>query len=491
MRLAAQWGRRHAGSAVVNSRACVAAVDGGAAGASACWVQRRHQTRLPNKGYREQPTVPDRMKDAMSTFGVDMHNVSSEEDPPYVPEQQRQRILQDVMSSSQNIKSMSKMDRLRLALDKVRNESAQHEAWNEVYMFLRTTEMCTEVVANASDVFPSGKKLWVEMELCEEKRVPVLLELPNGMPVLPIFTMEEYMDSYFSRTNMYDSCWFPVPRNGAQWEEFCKLPFPVCVTGNIQHFSTLATVALGQHQLGILVNPGLRSSKFITYPEMVTLARLRQQKSKDRQLAVVGGGGEGSSSSSSSSGSSGGSSSPQGRLVDDNLVRTFDTTKMPLKRLEPDQLAACMASRPPIPPVAQLELHLLLHVYPEIESVYIRTVDRPRWRTLLGAPEKMTQIDVVCSAEQKPDSTFIEHLQRWSFMQEFNSDVHVELTSHTPVQQASTGAFMCVYSSAVDGKVLRAVSTFKGRTLADQLGFNEPIKDKHGNTPYERFTSYL
>ncbi|CAJ1036986.1 hypothetical protein Q4I30_007631 [Leishmania utingensis] len=422
------------------------------------------------------------MKDTMATFGVDMHNVSADEDPPYVQEHQRQRMVQNVMSSSQNLRSMSKMDRLRLALDQVRNEPAGHEKWNEVYLFLRTTEMCTEVLTNGSDMFPKGKKLWIEMELCEEKRVPVLMVLPNGMPVLPIFTMEEYMDSYFSRTNVYDSCWFPVPRSGTQWEEFCKLPFPVCVTGNIQHFSTLATVALGNHQLGILVNPGMRSSKFITYPEMVTLTQLRQQRRKHHQLAVT--------QSTTADGSAAAAAGKE-RLFDSNLMMTFDTTRILLRRLEPQDLDGCMAQRPPIPPVAQLELHLLLHVYPEIESVYIRTVDRPRWRRMLGAPEMMTQIDVVCNPARKPDASFVEHLQQWSFMKEFNSDVHVELTSRAPVQEGSTGAFMCVYSNEVDGKPLRAMTTFKGRTLADQLNFNEPITDSEGNKPYERYVSYF
>ncbi|KAG5466996.1 hypothetical protein LSCM1_01174 [Leishmania martiniquensis] len=446
-------------------------------------TQRRHQTRIPNKGYRQQPAVPDRMKDAMATFGVDMHSVSLDEDPPYVQEHQRQRMLQEVMSSPQNLKSLSKMDRLRSALDHVRNEPAGHEKWNEVYLFLRTTEMCTEVSASDSDVMPKGKKLWIELELCEEKRVPVLLALPNGMPVLPIFTMEEYMDAYFLRTNVYDSCWFPVPRNGTQWEEFCKLPFPVCATGNLQHFSTLATVALGGHQLGILVNPGMRSSKFISYPEMVSLARLqRQPRSHRRRLVTRCATIEGSSAAAADVGEP---------LFDENLMVTFDTTKMPLTRLEPQDLATCVAQRPPIPPVAQLELHLLLHVYPDIEFVYIRTVDRPRWRRMLGAAEKMTQIDVVCNPNHKPDKSFFEHLCQWSFMKEFNSDVHLELTSDAPVPADPTSDLMCVYSNASDGKLLRAMSTFKGRTLADQLGFNEPITDAQGNKPYERYVSYF
>lgn len=438
-------------------------------------VQRRWQTRVPSKGYREQPTtIPDRIKDTMALFGTDMHNITSEEDPPYVPEQQRRQMLHEVMSSTQNLKHMSKLDRLRTALDAVRNEPAGSDKWQEVYMFLRTTEMCTEVMRNESDVFPKGQKLWIEMELCEEKRVPVLLKLPNGMPVLPIFSLEEYHNHYFGRTDTFESCWFPVPRNGSQWEAFCELPFPVCVTGGIQHFSMLATVALGGPQLGILVNPGQRSSKFITYPEMVSLTQMKRQKSKERNLSLKAPSAEGEAAD---------------WIFDVNLMTIFDTTKMPLVRMEPQELPALLRDRPPIPPVAQLELHLLLHRYNEIHSVYVRTVDRPKWRTVFGASEKMTQIDVVCEPGRKPDKEFFAHLQRWSFMKEFNSDVHVELTNVAPTHDGTSNAFMCVYAPA-DATLLRSMVSFKGQTLADQLGFNEPIADAQGNTPYESYVSY-
>lgn len=440
--------------------------------------QRRWQTRVPSKGYREQPTaIPDRIKDTMAVFGTDMHNFTADEDPPYVPEQQRRQMLQEVMTSTQNHKHMTKLDRLRTSLDAVRNEPSGCDKWQEVYMFLRTTEMCTEVMRNDSDVFPKGQKLWIEMELCEEKRVPTLLKLPNGMPVLPIFSLEEYYDHYLGRTDAFESCWFPIPRGGSQWEEFCKLPFPVCVTGGIQHFSMLATMALGGPQLGILINPGQRSSKFITYPEMVTLTQMKRQKSKDRNLSLKVPAADGSEGSDF--------------IFDVNLMTTFDTTKMPAVRLEPQELPALLRTRPPIPPVAQLELQLLLYKYEEIHSVYIRTVDRPKWRTVFGASEKMTQIDVVCDPARKPNKEFFAHLQRWSFMKEFNSDVHVELTSTAPTQDDGlTGnSFMCVYGQQ-DATLLRSMSTYKGHTLADQLGFNEPISDAQGNKPYERFVSY-
>ncbi|KPA86498.1 hypothetical protein ABB37_00646 [Leptomonas pyrrhocoris] len=446
-----------------------------AAAPSPTTTLRRWQTRVPNKGYRKQATdIPDRIRDAMALFGADMSNITSEEDPPYVPEQQRRQMLQEVMSSTQNTMQLSKMDRLRTALDAVRNEPPGDDKWQEVYMFLRTTEMSTEVIRNESDVFPKAQKLWIEMELCEEKRVPALLKLPNGMPVLPIFTMEEYYDHYLGRTEAFESCWFPVPRAGSQWEEFCKLPFPVCVTGGIQHFSMLATVALGGPQLGILVNPGQRSSKFITYPEMVTLTQMKRQKSKDRNLSLKTPSADGGASD---------------WVFDVHLMTTFDTTKMPLVRLEPQDLPALLKDRPPIPPVAQLELQLLLYKYDAIQSVYIRTVDRPKWRTIFGASEKMTQIDVVCDPANKPDKEFFAHLQRWSFMKEFNSDVHVELASASPTRDGSSNSFMCVFSQQ-DAALLRSTTTFRGRTLADELDFNAPISDAQGNKPYEHHVSY-
>ncbi|RNF20748.1 uncharacterized protein Tco025E_03656 [Trypanosoma conorhini] len=427
---------------------------------AAARTQRCFQGRIPNKGYRIQPAAPDRLKDAVALFGADAHNVTLD-DPPYVPEEQRMHMTKEIMGSNQNMKNHSKLDRLRAALDAVHNEGPNHEAWKEVCLFLRTTEMCCELQKDPTDVFPKGKKLWINLDECEERRLPVLMQMPNGMLVLPVFSMEEYLDHYFCRVDVFESCWFPIPRMGTRFEEFCQLPFPVTAVGSMQHFSALATVALRVSQFGILVNPGQRTSKFITYPEMVELAKQRSMRPKERNTDLKRR-----------------TNGVEEDIFDRSFLCGFDTTKLVMKRIEPFQLEELLCHRPRIPPVAQLELHLLLFEYESITKVFVRTVDRPRWRRVFGASQKMTQIDVVIEGG-KPDRAVFERIKKWSYMREFHSDVHVEFTAVAPKVQEGDEA-QAVYETA-DGKLLREMKAFRGVTLRKAIGYDEPLLDAHGN----------
>ncbi|CCW61393.1 unnamed protein product [Phytomonas sp. EM1] len=427
---------------------------------------RRYQTRIPNKGYRTQPEIPDRIKDTVSLYG-NQGGVASDGET-YVPLEQRSHLMQEVMSNSANMKNYYKLDRLRTALNMARNEKPEHASWQELYMFFRTTEMCLEVRKEEGDVFPKGQKLWVELESCEERRVPKLLEMPNGLLVLPVCSIEECLDQYFCRTNTFESCWFPVPRMGTRWESFCAMPFPVCVIGSLERICALATVALPPHQFGILINPGQYSSKFITYPEMVQLSKIKHTPMMERELTLM--------------------EEREGKkelLFDAHLMTIFNTQKMALKSVEPHEVEAKMRARPPIPPIAQLELHLLLFKYPEIERVYVRTVERPRWRTMMGVPEKLTEIDIIPVAGKKPAPDFLTHLKRWSYMSEFRMDVHIELTAEVP--EPSNGSVpICVYTSE-DGELLRSMYAYKGEAIARSIGFHEPLVDENGRKPYEGY----
>nr|CCC93040.1 conserved hypothetical protein [Trypanosoma congolense IL3000] len=440
---------------------CVAHSKIGEPAAAAVRMQGRFQCRIPNKGYRTQPTVPDRLKDAMTLFGVDAHNVTPD-DPPYVPEEQRMHMTKEIMGSNQFMRNHAKLDRLRAALDAVHNEGPDHEGWQEVYLFLRTTEMCCELLKDQTDVFPKGKKLWINLDECEERRLPVLMEMPNGMIVLPVFSMEEYQDHYFGRVDAFESCWFPVPRMGTRYEEFCKLPFPVSAVGGIERLSGLATVALPSSQFGILVNPGQRTSKFVTYPEMVELSKQKRLRPKDRNTNLRRKSGEAVED-----------------VYDFSFRCGFDTRKLSMRRVEPAEVEKLLENRPRIPQVAQLELHLLLYDYEMISNVFVRTVDRSHWRRVLGASEKLTQIDVVVE-DGKPNREIFERIKKWSFMGEFFSDVHIEFTATVPKAEGSDG-FMTVYDST-DGALLRGMKSFKGVTLRKSLGYDEPLLDAQGKS---------
>ncbi|RNF19543.1 hypothetical protein TcG_04696 [Trypanosoma cruzi] len=427
---------------------------------AAASTQRRFQGRIPSKGYRMQPTVPDRLKDAVSLFGADAHNVTPD-DPPYVPEEQRMHMTKEIMGSNQNMKNHGKLDRLRAALDTVHNEGPEHDGWKEVYLFLRTTEMCCELEKDPTDLFPKGKKLWINLDECEERRRPVLMQMPNGMLVLPAFSMEEYLDHYFCRVDAFESCWFPIPRMGTRFEEFCHLPFPVTAVGSMQHFSALATVALRSSQFGILVNPGQRTSKFITYPEMVELAKQRSMRPKDRNTDLKRK-----------------SNGVEEDIFDRSFRCGFDTRKLVMRRVEPVELEELLRHRPKIPPVAQLELHLLLFEYESISKVFVSTVDRPRWRRVFNASEKMTRIDVVIEGG-RPDRAIFERIKKWSYMGEFHSDVHVEFTAVSP--EASKGDEMQLFYDSSDGKLLRGMKAFRGITIRRAIGYDDPLLDAHGN----------
>lgn len=426
----------------------------------------RGQFTLPNRpgsGYRIQPPVPDRLKDALSNFGADTRNIfPDDQDPAFVPEEGRKKMVSELISSTAHLRNHSKLDRLRAALDKVHDcPSVFHDDWKEVYLFLRTTEMCCEVRKVDADVFPKGQKLWIDLSECKERRVPSLLELPNGIRVLPIFSMEEYLDHYFSLVDAFESCWFPVPRMGSRWDLFCGMEFPVAATGTLRYHSTLATLAGGEAPVGILVNPGQRTSKFITYPEMVQLTEIMNRRVRDRVLDLS-------------------VKQPTGEwktIFSPGLITTFDTRKMPMKRVsvtEPTKRQSIL------PPIAQLELHLLLFQYKEIASVYIRTVERASWKRALGGSQYVTHIDVVpFSPSQKPPVTFVETLKEWSYLKEFSADININLIHAAPTDEKAC----CVYNQQ-DGELLRSMETFKGMTLADTLEFNEPLVDENNTKPY-------
>lgn len=444
-----------------------------------------------------QPPVPDRLKDALSNFGVDTRNIfPDDQDPAFVPEEKRKKMVSEIITSSSHLRNHSKLDRLRAALDKVHDcPSVFHESWKEVYLFLRTTEMCCEILKTEADVFPKGQKLWIELQECKEKRQPALLEMPNGMLVLPVFSMEEYMDHYFSLVDAFEACWFPVPRMGSRWDSFCAMEFPVAATGTLRYHSALATMALGHDcQVGVLVNPGQRTSKFITYPEMVALAEIMSQRVRDRSvdLAVQNP-----------------TTGEWETIFPRGLITTFDTRKMKMKRVVPSELhrrrLQCQkaaadehkvgagetgneAEENTIPYIARLELHLVLHQFEEIAEVYVRTVERPAWKKVFGGPPFMTQIDVIpFSSDKKPPASFLESLKGWSFMKEFNTDVHIQLTSEVPKPSGKAGETCSRVYSPEDGNMLRSMTTFHGITLADSLQFNEPLTDENDRKPYEPY----
>ena len=453
--------------------------------------QLRHSSgRVPNKGIRQLPSVPDRLKDAVAYFGNDSSFIG--EDTPFVPAEKRQNLMKEVMGMQQNLKNVSKLDRLKTALEAARQTPANSNAWKEAYMFTRTSEQCAELIKNEFDDMPKGNPLWIDMTECEEARLPHLCQMPNGLIVMPSFSFEEYMNHYFQRIGEYDSMWFPVPRMGTKYDDFCSLPFPICCTGKIQNMCSLATIAYerqgsrltsGAGQFGLVVNPSQTSTKFLSFPEMIRLA----QKETFSAEEIVG--------------------------FHPCLQRCFDTSKVNFKRLTLEEAASAMRKRPTaVPPVAQLELHLLLFDLDNVKRVYVRNVNTPRWKRLLGKPESMTQIDIVVFEKSREESRKIaDRLTGWSFLKEFDSDVHIEVTTtdvgtslglsgQTPVVEASgaaadaasgaaqepsprsvpgslgRNATQLLYDNEVDGAMYQKMVWSQGGSLKSNLGYDDPLE---------------
>lgn len=437
--------------------------------------------RVPNKGVRTLPAVPDRLKDAVAYFGNDSGFIG--EDTPFVPAEKRQNLMKEVMGMQQNLKNVSKLDRLKTALEAARQTPANSHAWKEAYMFTRTSEQCTELIKSEFDDMPKGVPLWIDMTECEEARLPHLCQMPNGLVLMPTFSFEEYLNHYFQRIGEYDSMWFPVPRMGTKYDDFCSLPFPVCCTGKIQNMCSLATVAYerqgsslaGAGQFGLVVNPNQTSTKFLSFPEMIRLA----QKETFSAEEIEG--------------------------FHPCLQRCFDTSKITFKRLTMKDAVAVMRNRPTaVPPVAQLELHLLMFELEHVKRVYVRNVNTPRWKRMLGKPESMTQIDIVVYEKSRENSRSIaDRLTGWSFLKEFDSDVHVEITTEdvgtalgisaeAPVGSPAApsaddasprnvpgslgrNATQLLYDNDVDGTMYRKMVWAQGGSLKSNLGYDDPL----------------
>eukprot|EP00744_Colponema_vietnamica_P023488 GILI01033991.1.p1 GENE.GILI01033991.1~~GILI01033991.1.p1 ORF type:complete len:301 (-),score=55.78 GILI01033991.1:62-856(-) len=264
------------------------------------------------------------------------------------------------------------------------------------------------------------------------------------MLVFPTFSFEEYLNHYFQRLSLYESMWFPVPRMGSKYDDFCNLEFPVCATGKVANMCTLATVAYDASQFGISVNLLQNTTKFLTYPEMIRIS----------QKAPFG-----------------------GETIDGfhpALQRTFDTTKLTVKRIGTRrELAAALAARPKIPQVAQLELQLLIFDITEVQQVFVRTVATPKWKQLLGKAETMTQIDVVLNKKDSTVSKSVaERLSGWSFLEEFQSDIHIEFCIERPPEDSKA---MLLYDSEIDGEMFRSTAANNGPSLKSLLDYDAPL----------------
>jgi hypothetical protein len=409
-------------------------------------------TGVPNKGVRQKPAIPDRFKDAFNYFGADANRAAELEigDGPYIPENKRHSMVKDVMSNTQYHMPYNKADRISLHLEGARRKPPGDNEWTTAQMQLRSVDFCLELLQHPSDAMPTGEKLWLDLNVCTERRIPYLMELEDGTLLLPIFSMETHIDYYFQKLNCWEACWFPHPRMGTQREVFNRLSFPVCGTGSIAKVGMMATVAIPHGRKVVCVlNPFSNHTKFLTFPELLNLNKAKNENGNVIQSS-------------------------------ETLQKVFNTVNWKAKRVDPTKLPPVTEAERKllVPLIATMELRLLMFDLLGVEGVYIQTKDVSKWKQWVGgAKPKNLLITIVLSPGAAEDvaaqNTIRDRLSTWSFLSEFGEgDFNVTTSMEPP--PASTDSLQTLYTKK-QGEIYRKSTYIHGPSLREKLGYDEPL----------------
>lgn len=380
------------------------------------------------KGVIEAPAVPDRFQAALSHFGSN----PDLEPSLYISNQsQRLEMISKVMNSDQ----MTSADNYH-RVDDALEEATRHPSdttWNAFFLQLRQAECCVELVHNDTDKFPQGRKLWIDLGEAEERRYPYLAQLPNGIVVMPIFSSEVVIDTFFSHQSVWPSCWFPSPRSGSNKEGFNNLRFPVCGVGRMGKLCSLATVAHAPLKFAVALNLGQGATKIITYSEMLWLSdRKRTEIPQNAPLFKV---------------------ALQTKQLSSSLRRVEGRNLTP----RPEDLL--------VPQIAQVELHLMLFEHTQVKKVFVRSVDAPLWKRFVRTASTTQIVVITNEGVQIP---YVDRLIRtWSFLREMKTEVGVTFRS------VEYNEGVLVYSEEVDGHMFRQLAVNNTTTLRERLNYDE------------------
>ena len=388
--------------------------------------------------------VPDRLRGTYEAYGT---QVRSENDQTYQPHANRSGLFSDVLGKPKNMNSYEKMDKIRAALEKARKETSESPLWADAFRAIRNNHMCCEILALPSDTYPVGEPRWIDLKECEVARVPYFAQLENGMIVLPVFSLEEYLISYFQRVERWDSISIPQVRAGTQWDPFCKLPFPVLSHGPLQKYCAFATVAVPNLQVGLVLDPYQPWSKFISYPEMLYYAKNKN----DEQLPF-----------------------------NSNLVQCVNTTKWNFKVVTHDEaLTVVEADARRIPHIALLEMQLLLFGYPFIEKATVAAREKPVWKRVLSrGDDKFTLIEITVktSLAQADMDHVAEAVKSWSYLSEYPTTVEVLFSTSGGNRKTASDSSETVIFTEDDRKLFTRSVSYRGVTpLRHKIGFDEPL----------------
>lgn len=395
------------------------------------------QTR-PHSGahHRQTLRVPDRLRDTVSYFGADAVTFPTDETSNSNKEQ-RDQMMRNLMSGHSNTYSHTSIDKLRIALEDCRRREETAPEWRTLWTFMRTMHFCTELVREPFDELPEADRLYIDLDTCRDRRRAYVWTMEDGTTVLPVFTLEEYIGHYFQRCKVFESQWFPIPRNGKCFNEYKTMDFPVIAHGGIHHMARLATASAGQRPVLICVNPCQPACKFLTYPEMIEVAEAAK-KAKPQYVRN-----EGVEQSFGHTANRGGLRERIELAKEEVAVwrhstalhKVFDATKWSGRRVDPRHLpppptvATDGSPLVRVPDVAAAELKLLVFDFLDVTAVHAAEVRRPD-NTLLLRVTAVTQV-ADGDAAPTPVERVRERLAVWSFLTEADSDTEIAVVAPT------------------------------------------------------------
>jgi hypothetical protein len=234
--------------------------------------------------------------------------------------------------------------------------------------------------------------------------------------------------------------------------------------------ASLATVAT-PHQFLLCINPSQPACKFLTYPEMVHIAKAAantkqrmaargmketlELKSQPLQMANLS------------------RENQELYTHDPTLHRIFDSTKWNGKRVDPAHLPPPEASetKRPVytPPLAADELRILVFDLEELSAVYLLAQPGSKDRTVWAV--------VADDCEERQKRLIETRLKSWSYVAESGIAACFVLSTSAPPEADAAGneeTCNCVYRREY-GELLRSTLVKVRSTIREDLGYDDQL----------------
>ena len=341
--------------------------------------------------------------------------------------------------------------------------------WQRAFSVLCKSKMHVELERLPDDPVLPGEATWINLDESTEHRLPKLWRMPGKKHlVLPVFTLDEYINHYWQRHECWESMWVPFPRNGASKDGFMGLARPVCGYGSFQNICRLATTAYGGRgrTFSLAINPCQPVTKFITFPEMVHIS------SKGPTRASL----------------------EKKDLPYSGFLTLVDTSQWTGEIVQ-DGGGKCEVLTPgegKVPHIALLELHLLLLSLGssqgnEVAVMSIQVCERAIAETLRvtalfgkflgldsGSGEKVVTIRVRCATRDQEEKVVPLLQQHWSFLAESNTKTEVVCATANAAAEDTKGTWWELYDSDLMTALRCSTRKAEKRPLRDIIDYDAP-----------------